>query len=164
MTRCILIFASIVFVSSVSATDLHPVPPPHPMTSLLGKWEGTSDDGKAIRISYELTSNGTALLETITPGEEPSMTTLYYVDGHHLMLTHYCSLGNQPRMVADLPIGTLTRVAFGFLDATNLANPTDSHMHKMTLTLHDVDHLTQAWTLIKDGREMTHRFTLGRRG
>ncbi len=149
--------------ASVSADMGHSAPPPHPMISLVGEWDGKSDDGKTLHVTYQLTSGGTALLETIAPDKEPTMTTLYHVDGNHLMLTHYCSIGNQPRMVTDLPKGEIKRLAFGFLDATNLANPTDPHMHKMTLTLQDKDHLTHAWTLSKDGQNMTHTFTLVRR-
>ena len=157
-----LTWIGFVFSSSVAAAGMHPSPPSHPMASLLGAWEGTGDDGKRVRISYELTSNGTALLETITPETEPTMTTLYYVDGHHLMLTHYCSLGNQPRMVSDLPAGEIKRLSFAFLDATNLGSPTDPHMHKMTLTIQDPGHMTQTWTLSQDGRETAHLFTLVR--
>ena len=165
MTRLLYGTAMTVFVltASLASADIGPAPPPHPMKSLVGAWAGKSDDGKSLRVTYQLTSNGTALLETIMPETEPSMTTLYHVDGNHLMLTHYCSLGNQPRMVTDLPKGELTRFSFGFLDATNLATPTDPHMHKVTLTLQDTDHMTQAWTLSKDGQELTHTFTLIRK-
>lgn len=159
----LFLLSALITGQSVSADMGHPTPPAHPMSSLVGDWDGTSEDGKVLRITYQPTSGGTALLETFAPEKEPTMTTLYHVDGRHLMMTHYCSIGNQPRMVTDLPKGEITRLAFGFLDATNLANPTDPHMHKMTLTLQDKDHMTQAWTLSKDGQEMTHTFTLARR-
>ncbi|GKS59700.1 hypothetical protein YTPLAS18_32270 [Nitrospira sp.] len=155
------VILSLLTVQAVSA-DTRPTPPPHPLSALLGTWDGNSEDGRFLRITYQFTANGTALVEIISPENEPNMTSLYYVDGHHLMLTHYCSLGNQPRMVADLPRGTVTRVVFAFLDATNLASPTDPHMHKLILTTQDMDHMTQIWTLSEDGRETTHIFTLVR--
>lgn len=134
-----------------------------PLKFLVGDWQGKGPDGKTIQASYQLTSGGTSLLETITPGQEPSMTTLYHVDGHHLMLTHYCSLGNQPRMIADIPKGQVKTLRFAYLDATNLESPTDPHMHKVNFAFQDHDHFTQEWVLSKDGNEMPHTFTFERK-
>lgn len=133
-----------------------------PLKFLVGDWQGKGSDGKSIHASYQLTSGGTSLLETITPGQEPSMTTLYHVDGRHLMLTHYCSLGNQPRMIAEIPKGELKTLRFTFLDATNLATPADPHMHKVIFTVQDNDHFTQEWVLSKEGKEMPMAFTFER--
>jgi len=134
-----------------------------PLKFLVGDWQGKGPDGKVVQASYQLTSGGTSLLETITPGQEPSMTTLYHTDGHHLMLTHYCSLGNQPRMIADMPKGQVKTLRFAYLDATNLESPTDPHMHKVTFTVQDNDHFTQEWVLSKDGKEMPKAFTFERK-
>ncbi|TLY16299.1 MAG: hypothetical protein E6K69_04320 [Nitrospirae bacterium] len=134
-----------------------------PLKFLVGDWQGKGSDGKSIQASYQLTSGDTSLLETITPGQEPSMTTLYYLDSNHLMLTHYCSLGNQPRMVADIPKGQVKTLRFAFLDATNLESPTTPHMHKVTFTVQDKDHFTQEWVLSKDGKEMPMVFTFERK-
>ena len=134
-----------------------------PLKFLVGDWQGKGSDGKLVRASYQLTSGDTSLLETITPAQEPSMTTLYHVDGRHLMLTHYCSLGNQPRMIADLPRGEVKTLRFAFLDATNLESPTAPHMHKVTFTVQDKDHFTQEWVLSKDGKEVPMVFTFVRK-
>ena len=134
-----------------------------PLKILVGDWQGKGPDGKSIQASYQFTSGGTSLLETITPAQEPSMTTLYHVDGRHLMLTHYCSLGNQPRMIADLPRGEVKTLRFSFLDATNLESPTAPHMHKVTFTVQDKDHFTQEWVLSQDGKEMPMVFTFERK-
>ncbi|MDR4471533.1 MAG: hypothetical protein MRJ92_02410 [Nitrospira sp.] len=55
-------------------------------------------EGSSYKIA--LGSGGTTLTETLTPPDSPPMTTMYYSDGDQLMLTHYCSLNNQPRMRA----------------------------------------------------------------
>ena len=65
---------------------------------LVGEWKGTDTDGKPHKVAYALSSGGTSLTETLTPPDNPAMTTMYYSDGDQLMLTHYCSLNNQPRM------------------------------------------------------------------
>ncbi len=134
-----------------------------PLKFLIGKWEGKAPDGKVVRATYELTSGGSVLEETLVKDKEPSMKTLYHVAGNRLMLTHYCSLGNQPRMAADVPKGEFKTLQFAFVDASNLATPNDAHMHQLTFNVQDHDHITQDWVLSKDGQDMTHTFTLQRK-
>ncbi len=133
-----------------------------PLSFLVGTWHGKSDDGKLIHARYQLTSSDSIIMETLTPEGQPSMTTMYHSDGHHLMLTHYCSLNNQLRMRAhEFKEGEKT-LAFQFLDATNLAHATDAHMHRVTFEFKDHDHFTQTWVLAKDGKELAHTFLFAR--
>jgi hypothetical protein len=134
-----------------------------PLKFLIGTWEGKATDGKPVRVTYELTSGGSAIEETIVKDKDPNMKTLYHVDGNRLMLTHYCSLGNQPRMAADIPKGEFKKLQFAFVDASNLASPNDPHMHTVAFNVQDRDHMTQDWVLSQDGKEMTHTFTLQRK-
>jgi hypothetical protein len=90
------------------------------------------------------------------------MMTMYHADKGGLMLTHYCKLGNQPRMRADMPDSDAKTLAFHFVDITNLSKPTDPHMHKVSLSFQDQDHFTQEWMLSKDGKELPHRFEFTR--
>lgn len=112
--------------------------------------------------SYQWTGAGTSLVETMTKAQKPMMMTIYHADKGSLMLTHYCKLGNQPRMRADMPEGAAKTLSFNFVDVTNLANPTDAHMHKVSFTFQDQDHFTQEWMLSKDGKELPHRFEFAR--
>ena len=133
-----------------------PAPDPGlaPLKFLVGKWRGTAQDGKVFRASYRFTSGGTSLTETLVSEKEPAMTTMYHLDGKHLMLTHYCSLNNQPRMRAgEYKDGDKT-LTFSFVDATNLASPSDMHMHQVTFEFNDRNHFTQSWVAMKDGKEM----------
>ena len=72
-------------------------------------------------------------------------------------------LGNQPRLEArayDAKAGTL---AFGFLDATNLASPAASHMHNATLRFVDDMHLKSDWELFENGaKKSAETFELSR--
>jgi hypothetical protein len=133
-----------------------------PLASLIGEWKGKDPEGKPMTTSYHWTGGGTSLVETMAMSEKPAMTTMYHADKGSLMLTHYCKLGNQPRMRADLPEGDAKTLAFNFVDATNLARPTDAHMHKMSFIFQDEDHFTQEWVLSKDGKELLHRFEFAR--
>lgn len=158
----LLVLGAITFLAQSSLAESKASAGLDPLKFLVGDWQGKGPDGKLIQASYQFTSGGTSLLETITPGQEPSMTTLYHLDGHHLMLTHYCSLGNQPRMIADIPRGEINTLRFAFLDATNLESPTAPHMHRVTFAFQDNDHFTQEWVLSKDGKEQPMAFRFER--
>src|SRR4029077_12344314 len=84
------------------------------LKSLAGNWEGKSTDGKAIHASYKLVPGSTAVAETLSAAGEPDMLTVYHANGGSLMMTHYCSMGNQPRMQADASAGKT--IAFHFVD------------------------------------------------
>ena len=128
------------------------------LASLVGEWQGKDPEGKPMTASYQWTGSGTTLVETMTKAQKPMMMTMYHADKSGLMLTHYCKLGNQPRMRADRLEGNAKTLVFNFVDITNLALPTDPHMHKVSFTFQDQDHFTQEWMLSKDGKELPHRF------
>jgi hypothetical protein len=115
------------------------------LKSLAGNWEGKSTDGKAIHASYKLVSGGTAVAETLSAAGEPDMLTVYHSNGGGLMMTHYCSMGNQPRMQADAGDGKT--IAFHYVDGTNLAGPDAPHMNDLTITFDDANHITQEWAM-----------------
>ncbi|MDZ4853357.1 MAG: hypothetical protein SGJ26_00595 [Nitrospirota bacterium] len=133
-----------------------------PLASLVGEWQGKDPDGKRMAVSYQWTGGGTSLVETMTKAQKPMMMTMYHADKGSLMLTHYCKLGNQPRMRADMTDADAKTLAFNFIDITNLAQPTDPHMHKVSFTFQDQDHFTQEWILNKDGKEVPHQFEFAR--
>jgi hypothetical protein len=125
-----------------------------PLTMLIGTWTGKDSEGKSIQARYELTAGGNSLMETLTHEQKPAMATLYHRDRDALMMTHYCSLNNQPRMRAAVPRQELGALSFTFIDVTNLASPSDPHMHRLTMTFQDRDHFQQEWILIRDDKEM----------
>ena len=133
-----------------------------PLKFLVGEWKGTDAEGKAYKTTYELSSGGTSLTETFTPPDSPPMTTMYYSDGDQLMLTHYCSLNNQPRMRAGGVKGGDKTVTFTFVDATNLKNPTDVHMRQLSIDVKDRDHFAQTWMLSKAGKDVPKVYTFER--
>jgi hypothetical protein len=140
-------------------------PPPDltPLSNLTGDWKGTGPDGKSVTVTYRLTSNGSALVETIQPEAGPVMTTMYHQSGKGFMMEHYCALNNQPRMRAKSYKAGDKSMAFSFVDATNLKSSKDMHMHQLTMEFPDQDHLTQRWVSMKDGKAMPpHVFTLER--
>jgi hypothetical protein len=132
------------------------------LKSLVGDWEGTYEGKAGVHVSYRLVSNGTALLETMDGDDSTQMITVYHPDGSGLGMTHYCSVGNQPRMRSKgLENGKLD---FAFVDATNLEGSAAEHvMSRLVLSFPDADHLVQAWTSKQGGVEHASRFELARR-
>lgn len=165
MTRQYIMIAALVgliLAAALVRAELKDVSGVETLTSLVGEWQGNGPEGEPVRVSYQLTSGGATLMETFAHANKPAMVTMYYLAGKDLMLTHYCSLRNQPRMRATLPAGQATQLTFSFVDATNLASPSEAHMHRVAFTFQDADHFTQEWTLSKEGKELPHRFTLER--
>src|SRR4029079_10646896 len=82
--------------------------------SLAGTWVAADKDGKPtdqVVSVINLTAGGTAIQETIFPGQAMEMVSVYTVDGPDFVMTHYCMLGNQPRMKAD-PKSAANQVKF----------------------------------------------------
>lgn len=126
------------------------------LKSLVGEWEGKYSDGSKAHASYRLISNGTAIMETLTTSDSDQMVTVYHLDGATLLMTHYCSLGNQSRMREKATDGA--RLEFGYLDATNLKGPDDHHMSRLVMTFPASDRLFQEWTSKAGAKEETGRF------
>lgn len=127
---------------------------------LTGTWEGKREDGKPLLVSYRETSGGSAIMSEIQGDHE--MISVINMDGDRVLMTHYCAVGNQPRMQASIsPDGRV--ITFTYVDATNLASPDAGHMQKMVLTMLDDNHHTEDWTFVDHGREMKRLFDLHRK-
>src|SRR2546425_12944943 len=101
------------------------------MKALVGAWQGTAKDGKAVKVTYTLVADGSAVMETLEPGSEPAMITMYHPDRGRAMMTHYCSAHNQPRMRAEATSADPKSLTFNFVDATNLASPSECDMERL---------------------------------
>src|SRR5260221_14638225 len=75
-----------------------------PLKQLEGEWSGKAGHGGEETIDatviYRATANGTAVMETLFPGTPHEMVSMYTASGKHIALDHYCSMGNQPRMMS----------------------------------------------------------------
>jgi hypothetical protein len=113
------------------------------MKRLAGTWVAVGQDGKPtdqVVSLIKVTAGGSAVHETLFPGQPHEMISIYTADGPDLLLTHFCMLGNQPRMKADANAPS-NQIRFKFAGGTNLDPKKDKHMHDATLTIVDDDHI-----------------------
>ena len=113
------------------------------LKKLAGTWLLADKDGKAtdqVASVIKVTAGGSVVHETLFPGQPQEMVSVYAVDGADLVMTHYCVLGNQPRMKAD-PKSPANQIVWRFVGGANLDPKKDKHMHGATLTFVDDDRL-----------------------
>ncbi len=122
---------------------------------LVGEWMQTDEKGNKVLASViTVTSNGSALREVMFPGTPHEMTNMYHMDGDSMVLTHYCAMGNQPRMKAKP--GNPHQLDFQFESVTNRKDAAQEYMGRCVMTLKDADTLDVNWTSYKSGKESEH--------
>lgn len=131
------------------------------LKTLEGNWNATLEDGSIVKVSYEIVSNKSVVMETIEEQGTAGMITMYHLNGDKLMVTHYCSAGNQPRMVADLIDPEVKRLKFNFLDVTDV-DEDEGYMTNIDFSFEDIDHFTQTWTFKKDENSLNSIFVYER--
>lgn len=121
------------------------------LKSLAGTWvsEKPGQDGKPMTVIFKVTSGGTVVQETMFPGSDHEMVNMYAVDGDKLVLTHYCMMGNQPRM--KLKTNEKGTMSFTYVDGGNLKSRDEAHMDSVDLKI-DGDKLSEKWTSLSDGK------------
>lgn len=132
--------------------------PSHPglekLKSLAGTWVEADKDGKPtekVVSVIKVIAGGSAVQETTFPGQPMEMMSVYHTDGADLVMTHYCVLGNQPRMKAN-PKSPANQIKWEFAGGTNLNPAKDTHMHEATLTFTDADHIEISGVAWVDGK------------
>jgi len=126
------------------------------------EWTGARSDRGTMSVTYALTGNGSAVVETLLVGGTPSMTTVYHLDGGDLRMTHFCGAQNQPRLKAreiDLARGVMD---FAFVDATNLASGEAPHVDGFEMRLLDANHILLTFHFTSGGKASEERIDLRR--
>jgi hypothetical protein len=124
------------------------------LKKLAGNWVEVGTDGKPtdrVVSSIRVISGGSAIEETLFPGSDHEMVTMYHLDGADLVLTHYCCLGNQPHLRAE-PGTDVNKIVFKFVGGTNLKSSADQHINGATFSLDGPDHFRAEWASCKDGK------------
>jgi len=119
---------------------------------LEGNWMGTHKTEKGeeeVPVNFALSSGGSILVEKMFAGEKKEMMSVYHPAGETVLMTHYCMLGNQPRMRLSKQSGKVFQ--FKFQDASNIGKK-DPHMHELKVTLEDDRHFSQEWSFYENGK------------
>jgi len=124
------------------------------MKSLVGTWDATSMmEGKLekFQASYELTSGGSAILERIFVGTPKEMVSIYHDDGKTVGMTHYCMLGNHPKMT--LTKSTNSRLKFKIDGTEGIQSEKEPHMHALTINFKNKNRVNHEWIYWEDGKK-----------
>ena len=133
---------------------------------LEGEWTGThvDHDGKEqqMKLAYRAVSGGTAVEERIFADTPKEMITVYHGDGgDKLLMTHYCALGNQPRLRLDQSDGSTFE--FHYLDGAGIDRETTGHMGGMKMTIVDENTIQHEWAYYEGGEvKNVSKFTFTR--
>ena len=133
------------------------------LKSLAGEWTASTAEGEVFTNAIRVVSNGTAIEESFEGSGHQQMVTIYSPDGARVALTHYCSMGNQPRMETSAVTADTAIFEFNFVGATNLASASDAHMHHMILRIADKDHFSETWTMQANGKQQNETFQFVRK-
>ncbi len=123
------------------------------MKGLVGAWEGKVDMGhgmETLKVTYEVTSAGNAILERFAAGQSHEMITVYHDRGGRLVMTHYCTLGNQPHMELTNPGETTMKFVLSE-KSPGLTSLNEMHMHALTISVEGKDSISHTWTLYDKG-------------
>lgn len=166
-TLLLMVVIGFVFSVPLPAQEMHPAARSTPafdqFKSLVGHWEGATTGGGKVNATYELISNGSVLMERLSPGNEPDMITMYTLDGDRILATHYCSAGNQPTLQTPASPAPDSKYNFTFLHLRGAKSPDEGHMIALVVSIPDKNHLTQSWTFDDHGKTMTENFTYTRK-
>ncbi len=135
------------------------------LKALIGVWEGEmpmAEEGEPadkkpmqkMRVEYRLTAGGSVIQEITNAGSPMEMISMYHDRDGRLSMTHYCMLGNQPRM--DLVDSKPGQIQLAFSEHNELDPDQGMHMHSLGLSIVDRDNMVQHWTMKNNGEGMAH--------
>lgn len=151
-TAILLCFLPVSLAVGAPAAPADPKPLA-PLKKLVGTWQGNAQMGGKtvpVTITYAATAGGSAVVEHLFPGTPHEMMSVYTVEGSGVAMTHYCVLGNHPKMT--LKSADAHGLSFEATGGDGLRSPSEMHMHAMTLSFIDGDHIRETWTSFDQGR------------
>lgn len=150
-------FASLLLALPVSAQDAPKVDAARAfekLKGLAGDWHmPAAPDAPPGVVRYEVVSGGTVVQEILFPGSAHEMRSMFHRDGQDLVMTHYCAMGNQPRMRLELHAATETELRFAFDGGTNFDPAKDLHVHSGFIRFEDPDTLKAEWAVYRGAQE-----------
>jgi hypothetical protein len=161
----LLLVAVTAFAVAASAADFDAKAAFAQLQSLAGEWNGSvvKRDGPKTTVDYRLTAGGKTVMETLFGGGAHEMISMYHLDGPDLVITHFCAMGNQPRMKLDRVASRTNEFHFAFSGGSNLDAAKDTHIHEGRLRFPTADRLEAEWVVFRNGKPVgTNAFFLSR--
>jgi hypothetical protein len=151
MKTLMVVLAAVTMLAGKGSAQLKTKPNPgfEKLKTLAGEWQAKMPDGSTLPVTFKLVAADSVVEEDLPHG---NMVTMYHADGANLMLTHYCAAGNQPRMRAAAFKDGDAKLVFRFRDATNMSDKNAEHMHSLTVTFKDTDHIQEEWQHFSGGK------------
>lgn len=134
------------------AAESAPMPPPdkssaelNRIKSLAGRWSSTTSmfgkKDEQVFVEYEVTSNGSAVLEKIFPGTPNEMISVYYDDDNgKLAMTHYCMMRNRPSF--SLAKSDKNSITLDVTKVEGLKSADEPSMGATTIKFKDKNHIS----------------------
>lgn len=113
-------------------------------------------DGHSEELTYEVASDGSALVE-----KHMGMVSVYHLDKTAIMMTHYCSAQNQPRLRATQFNQYEKTLEFDFLDVTN--DNGQGYINHLKIEFIDKNTIKETWTYFVDANTGDEVFLLKRK-
>jgi len=98
-------------------------------------------------------------METLAAAEEDEMVTVYHPDGARLRLrleTNHACRPKYPQARSKI-LNSL------FIDATNMGDYADGHIHSLAIAFDGKDQMTHVWAWRQDGHNAPMTFSLKRK-
>lgn len=164
--RLLLVFLPFIAIPGHADTQVLPAQAFDLLLSFEGDWidvDGSLGMQDEVAVSYRATANRSTVIESIFVDQPYEMVTVFHRDQDQIALTHYCSLGNQPRMhsVAFEP----NQVEFSFSGGSGFDPEKDRYMHSRIMGAASADELYGDWQEYVNGaatEEMRTRYRLRR--
>lgn len=129
------------------------------LCGLVGRWKEVNEN---VFVDYRGSANGSIVVETWTwPDKGIEALTIYHLHEGDLIATHYCPLGNQPRL-ALTPNGNSDRITFVFFSATNLPDKNSDHCKSFWIEFNNDGSITRKETYEENGVPETLKGTYRR--
>ncbi|MBI1848892.1 MAG: hypothetical protein HYR85_00970 [Planctomycetes bacterium] len=116
--------------------------------TLAGTWHGKAGEGDGNQdavVEYKISAANNVVMETLFPGSNHEMISMYYLVGDELVMTHYCAMGNQPHMRFDARASKPDTLVFAFDGGTNFDPKKDAHIHCGQIRFVGSDRIESRW-------------------
>lgn len=119
------------------------------LRTLEGDWEGQDPETSAwmTTSNVKVSSANSVVREVMFPGAAHEMTNMYHLDGDRVVLTHYCAMGNQPRLASRglQPSPQGETLHFTIDSVSNLADAEGMFMGDLLVTFRPDGTISQNW-------------------